>query len=251
MQEMEYKQLTLPKLNWEKAKSTDMFGELVVGPLEPGFGITLGNALRRVMLSSVEGCAVTSVVIKGVNNEFSSLEGVIEDTLHILLNIKGIVIKNKTGQPGNMTLSFKGEGVVRASDIKADDHLEIVNKDYILAHVANDGDLDIQFFVEMGRGYRAAQWPAGESLTKDGMIHLDAAFSPVTRIEYKVEKMRVGQAIDYDKLILSVNTNGAVAPKDIVYYATSVLRTQLEHFLSAPEIPFNEISKLEVDTEEN
>lgn len=248
---MEYKPLTLPKLSWEKSKSTNMFGELIVGPLEPGFGVTLGNALRRVMLSSVEGCAVTSVIIKGVNNEFSSLEGVIEDTLHILLNIKGLILKNKTGQPGKMSISIKGEGVARASDIKTDEHLEVINKDHILAHIAHDGELDIQFSVEMGRGYRSAQWPAGEPLTKDGMIHLDAAFSPVTRIEYEVEKTRVGQAIDYDKLIVRVTTNGAVAPQDVVYYSTSVLRTQLEHLLSAPEIPFNEISKLEVESEES
>jgi DNA-directed RNA polymerase subunit alpha len=150
-----------------------------------------------------------------------------------------------------MTISVKKESVVRASDIKTDEHLEIINKDHILAHIASDGEFEAEFFVEMGRGYCQAQWPAGEPLTKDGVIFLDASFSPVTRVEYKTEKTRVGQAIDYDKLILRIQTNGAVAPQDIVYYATSVLRTQFEHFLSAPEIPFNEISKLEVESEES
>lgn len=250
MNKMEYKPLTLPTLTWDKKKSTDTVGELVVQPLEPGFGITLGNALRRVMLASIEGAAVTSIIIKGVNNEFSVLDGVIEDTLHVMLNIKGIIVKNKTGKPGKMKLSLKGERVARAADIVADDHIEIVNKDHVIAHIARDGELEVEFFVEMGRGYQPAQWPAGQSLQADERIYIDAAFSPVTRVEYKVEKTRVGQAIDYDKLVMTVVTNGSVSPQDVIYYATSVLRTQLEHFLAAPEIPFNEISSLESKAEE-
>ncbi len=242
---MEYKPLTLPKLKWDTKKSTDTFGELIVQPLEPGFGITLGNALRRIILASIEGSSVTSVIIKGVNNECSVIEGVIEDVLNVVLNIKGIVIKNTTGKPGKMHLSLKGEGVARVSDIKADDHLELLNPDHVITHLAIDGELDIEFFVESGRGYQQAQWPLGEPLQKDGRIYIDAAFSPIRRVEYTIEKTRVGQAIDYDKLILSIHTDGSISPQDTIYYATSVLRTQLEHFLSASEIPFNEISKVE------
>ena len=243
---MEYRPLTLPKLEWETSKSSNTFGELVVSPLESGFGITLGNAIRRVLLSSVEGSAVTSVIIKGVNNEFSSLPGVIEDVLHILLNIKGIIVKNKTGMPGKMYLSAKGEGIVRVGSIKADEHLELVNQDNVIARLANDGELDIEFFVETGRGYQTAKWPLGEKLQADGRIFMDASFSPIRRVEYKIEKTRVGQAINYDKLILDVETNGTLAAQDAIYYATSVLRTQLEHFLAVPEIPFNEISKVSI-----
>lgn len=238
-----YKPLTFPKLSWNQTVSSPTYGELVVQPLEPGFGITLGNALRRVILSSVEGSAVTSVVIKDVNNEYSTVKGVTEDVLHILLNIKEIVIANKTGEPGKMSLSASGEGVVKVSDIKTDEHLELVNKDHVIAHLSADGQLDIEFFVETGRGYLAAQWPKGEALQEDGRIYIDAMFSPIKRVEYHIEKTRVGQAIDYDKLTLKIQTNGVIEPQEVVHYGTSVLRSQLEHFLSATEIPFNEISK--------
>lgn len=240
---MNYRPLILPKLSWNRQVSSDTHGELVVQPLEPGFGITLGNALRRVLLSTIEGSAVTSAVIKGVNNEFSTIKGVVEDTLQLVLNIKEIVIENSTGLPGKMHLHVKGPGVAKVGDIKSDEHLTLVNKDFVLAHLAADGDLEIEFFVETGRGFVAAQWPAGVSLQPDHRIYLDARFSPIKRVEYNVDKTRVGQKIDYDKLTLSIDTNGAVKPQDVVQYATSVLRTQLEHFLQATEIPFNEISK--------
>ncbi|MFH1831326.1 MAG: DNA-directed RNA polymerase subunit alpha [bacterium] len=243
-----YKPLISPSLSWEKKVSSPTYGELIVQPLEPGFGITLGNALRRVILSSVEGSAVTSVIIKGVNNEYSAIKGVTEDVLNVLLNIKEIVISNKTGESGKMRLSVKGEGVAKVADINADEHLELLNPEHILAHLATDGELEIEFFVETGRGYLAAQWPKGQALQADDRIYLDAMFSPIKRVEFHVEKTRVGQAIDYDKLTLKIQTNGVVEPKDVIHYGTSVLRTQFEHFLSAAEIPFNEISK-KVDEE--
>ena len=240
---MNYKPLIIPHLSWEQKVSSNTYGELIAQPLEPGFGITLGNALRRVILSSVEGSAVTAVVVKGVNNEFSTVKGVVEDTLHVLLNLKGIVIKNTTGQPGKMHLSKKGEGVVKVGDIKTDSHLEVVNKEHVIAHLAVDGDLDIEFFVESGRGFLPAQWPHGQALQKDDKIYLDAMFCPVKRVEYVIEQARVGERFDCDKLVLRVYTNGAISPQDVIHYGTSVLRTQLEHFLLATEIAFNEISQ--------
>ncbi len=244
---MEYQPLTIPKIEWNKKLSTSNFGELIAQPFEPGYGITLGNALRRVMLASIEGPAVTSVIIKGLqgqsaNNEFATLDGVTEDVLQILLNIKEIIIKNATGEPGKMTLHVKGEGAAKVADIKADDHLELVNADHVLAHIAPGGELEIEFFVENGRGYQRAQWPLGEKLQKDNRIFVDSMFSPVRRVEYHVEKTRVGKAIDYDKLTMRITTDGSVLPYDVLDYATSVIRTQLEHFLAAAEIPFNEIS---------
>lgn len=245
MQDKTYKSLTIPTLQWNQKKSSETMGELIVQPLEPGFGITIGNALRRVILSSIEGCAVTSVIINGVNNEFSSLKGVVEDVLHILLNIKEVVIKNNTGEPGKMHLRVNGKDKPSATvaDITADNHLELINKEHVIAHLAPDGELEIEFFVEMGRGYSPAQWPYGTSLQKDNRIYLDAKFSPIERVEFNVEKTRVGQAIDYDKLTMGIYTNGSIHPRDVIHYGTSVLRTQFEHFLSATEIPFNEISQ--------
>lgn len=239
---MNYKPLTLPSLSWNRKVSSDTFGELVVQPLEPGFGITLGNALRRAILASVEGAAVTSVIIKGVNNEFSTIKGVHEDTLNVLLNIKGLIVKNKTGQSGRMYLQLKGEGVATAGSITADEHLEVLNKNHVIATMGRDAELEIEFFVDTGRGYQVAQWPFGKSVQADNRIYIDAMFSPIKRVEYSIEKTRVGQEIDFDKLTMRIYTNGAINPQDVVHYATSVLRSQFEHFLEAKEIPFNEIS---------
>ncbi|MBA3751972.1 DNA-directed RNA polymerase subunit alpha [Candidatus Dependentiae bacterium] len=242
MSKKQYQPLTIPRLSWNKSSYSATYAEFVAQPLEPGFGITLGNALRRVLLGGVEGSAVTSVIIAGVNNEFSPLKGVVEDTMQVVLNIKELVVSNKTGEPGMMTLKIKGEHVAKASDIVADEHLEIINKDHIIAHVAESGVLDIQFYVESGRGYRPAQWPIGQALQEDERIHLDALFSPVVKVTFDVEKTRVGKEIDYDKLTVAVTTDGSESPSDVVHYSVSVLRTQLEHFLVTAEIPFNEIS---------
>ncbi len=252
MDNKEYKPLTIPRLGWNKKTLSDSFGELIAQPLEPGFGTTLGNALRRVLLGGVEGSAVTSIVIKGVNNEFSAVPGVVEDAMQLVLNIKEIVIRNKDGKPGKMHLKVKGEGVARVSDIKADSHLELVNKDHVIGHVAEGAELDIEFFVESGRGYQPSQWPKDKAYQKDGRIYLDAMFSPITKVLFHVEKTRVGDAIDYDKLTLNIHTDASEKPADVLHYAVSVLRTQLEHFLVSAEIPFNDISAVpeQGDTQE-
>lgn len=242
----EYQPLKIPRVTWNKETLNAMHGELVVQPLEAGFGLTLGNALRRVLLGGVEGAAVTSVIINGVNNEFSPLSGVIEDAMQLLLNIKQLVVKSKDGKPGTMRLRVQGEAIATAADIEADNNIIIVNKDHVLARVAEDGILDIEFFVNTGRGYQAAQWPLGTGLQPDGRIYLDAMFSPIRKVTFDVEKTRVGGEIDYDKLILTVHTDGSENPVDVVNYAVSVLRTQLEHFLTATEIPFNSMVKTEV-----
>ena len=238
----EYQALTIPYLQWEKKSLTKNFGELVAQPLEPGFGITLGNALRRVLLGAVEGAAVTSVIVKGVNNEFSTLPGIVEDVMQILLNIKEIVVRSKDGRPGKMKLQVTDEAVAKAGDIVCDENLEIVNASHIVAHVAPGGSIDIEFFVECGRGYQPAPWPIGQALQEDGRIYLDSMFSPVMKVLFDIEKTRVGQEIDYDKLILKIHTNGSEDPVSVLHYSVSVLRTQLEHFLLSSEIPFNDIS---------
>lgn len=244
MNKKEWQPLTIPRVMWNKQTLSATFGELVAEPLDPGFGMTLGNALRRVLLGSVEGSAVTAVTISGVNNEFSSLPGVVEDTMQVVLNIKDIVIHNKTGQPGTMRMRVEGESVATVAHIQADDHLELINKDHVIAHVAAGGVLDIEFTVESGRGYRVAKWPVGQAPHKDERIYLDAMFSPIKRVTFDVTKTRVGQDIDYDRLLLAVTTNGSAKPVDVIHYAVSVLRAQLEHFLTEVEIPFNEISAI-------
>jgi DNA-directed RNA polymerase subunit alpha len=245
-----YKSLTIPKLLWEANSLTNAYGELVAQPLEPGFGITIGNALRRILLGGVEGTAVTSFIIKGVNNEFAAVPGMVEDAMQIALNIKEIVIKSSTGLPGKMHLKKSGAGIATVADIIADEHLELVNKDHIIGHIALDGECDIQFFVENGRGYQQAQWPQDKAYQEDNRIYVDAMFSPIEKVMVDIEKVRVGQAIDYDKLTLRISTNGSINPLDALHYAVSVLRTQLEHFLTAAEIPFNSIAHAKVEVTE-
>jgi DNA-directed RNA polymerase subunit alpha len=249
MLQKNYQPLTLPTLSWEKKSLTENYAELVAQPLEPGFGITLGNAMRRAILSSVEGAAVTSITIDGVNNEFSSVDGVVEDVLQIVLNIKQIIIKNKTGLPGKMVLDFVGKGCVKVKDIKPDAHLELVNKDQVIANLSEKSSLKITFFVDNGRGYVPAQWPTDVSLQPDGRIYLDAMFSPIKNVAFEVSKTRVGQDMDYDKLVMNVETDGTVSPSEVISYAASVLRSQLELFLTCEEIPFGEISKIGADVE--
>ena len=251
MDKKTYRPLTIPKLGWDSKTLTASFGQLTAQPLEPGFGITLGNALRRILLGGIEGSAVTAVIIKGVNNEFSVLPGVVEDAMQVILNIKEIVVCNKTGQPGKMRLLVQGEAAATVGDIVADEHLELLNKEHVIAQVAAGGSLDIEFYVETGRGYQPAQWPIGQALQSDNRIYLDAMFSPVLKVAYDVQKTRVGGTIDYDKLVLSVFTDGTETPVDVVNYAVSVLRTQLEHFLTSTEIPFNEISAVDIESVED
>ena len=245
MSKRDYQPLTIPQLSWDKKTISEGYGELVAQPLEPGFGITLGNALRRTLLGGIEGAAVTSVIIKGVNNEFAVVPGVVEDTMQLCLNIKQLIVKSIDGKPGKMRLNIEGKKstVVTAAAIVTDDNLEVINKDFVLAHLATDTFLDISFDVEVGRGYRPAQWPEGKTLQDDDRIYLDAMFSPVRKVSFDIEKARVGKEIDYDKLILRVETDKSENPVDVVHYAVSVLRTQLEYFLESSEIPFNEISK--------
>jgi len=243
MSKRTYQPLTIPNLEWKKDTLTQQYGEFVAQPLEPGFGITIGNALRRILLGGLEGSAVTSVIIQGTNNEFSSLQGVNEDTMQIILNCKEIRVRNETGEPGTMRLSFQQDGEARAEHIETDDHLTVLNPELTIAHVAEGSSLDIEFFVEPGRGYQPAQWPEGVSLQEDDRIYLDASFSPVKNVTFGVDKTRVGKDIDYDYLTLKMETDGSFTPPEALHYAVSVLRTQLEHFLLDPEIPFNEISE--------
>ncbi len=245
----EYKPLTIPKLVWDKKTLNDKYGELTAGPLEPGFGHTLGNALRRVILGVVEGAAVTSVIIKNVNNEFTAIEGVIEDAMQLVLNIKEIVVRNRTGTPGKMKLHVSGEKIVTVADIVADDHIEVINKDHVIAHVAVGGELEIEFFVENGRGYQQAKWPLDKAFQEDGRIYLDAMFSPIRKVVFDIKKTRVGKDIDYDQMILQIHTDGSENPFDVVHYSVSILRTQLEHFLTSTEIPFNDISQVPEEEE--
>ena len=176
MSKKKYQPLTIPRLSWNKETLSHTYAELVAQPLEPGFGITLGNALRRVLLGGVEGSAVTSVVIAGLTMNLHRCRALWKIRCSLCLILSSWWCRNKTGEPGKMTLKVKGEATATAGDITADEHLEIVNKDHVLAHVADGGLLDVEFFVESGRGYQPAKWPIGQALQEDNRIYLDATF---------------------------------------------------------------------------
>lgn len=207
-------------------------------PFERGFGHTLGNALRRILLSSLPGHAATEVSIEGVLHEYSTLDGMREDIVDLLLNLKGVVLKLHNRSEAMLTLSKSGEGVVTAADIEGGHDVEIINPDHVIAHLAPGGKLDMQIKVEQGRGYVPgnARPLSAESKTI-GRIMLDASFSPVRRVSYLVESARVEQRTDLDRLVIDIETNGAVDPEEAIRYAARVLMDQLSVFADLEGTP--------------
>jgi len=204
---------------------------VVMEPFERGFGHTLGNALRRILLSSLPGYAPTEVQIENVLHEYSTLDGVREDVVDILLNLKGIVFKLHNRTEASLKLSKNGEGVVTARDIETTHDVEIINPDHVIAHLAPGGKLEMHLKVEQGRGYVPGNMrPAHAEAKVIGRILLDASFSPVRRVSYQVEAARVEQRTDLDRLVMDIETNGAVDPQEAVRFAAGVLRDQLEAF---------------------
>jgi DNA-directed RNA polymerase subunit alpha len=215
---------------------------VVMEPFERGYGHTLGNALRRILLSSLPGAAVTEVSIEGVLHEYSTLDGVREDVVDILLNLKGVVFKLQNRNEVQLTLTRDGEGVVKAGDIELPHDVEIINPDHVIAHVAPGGKLNVTLTVETGRGYVPANTrPQDKESKAIGRILLDASYSPVRRVSYAVESARVEQRTDLDKLIIDIETSGAVDPEESIRHSARLLMEQLSAFAdlegtpSAPE----------------
>jgi DNA-directed RNA polymerase subunit alpha len=231
---------------------------LVAEPLERGFGVTLGNSLRRVLLSSLQGAAVTAIQIDGVVHEFSSMEGVREDVVDIVLNIKQLALRMHAEGPKRMTLRATGPGAVKAGQIDAPSDIEILNKDHVLLTLDEGASVRIEFTVQNGKGYVPSERNRPED-APIGLIAVDALYSPVKRVAYRVEPTRQGQSLDYDKLIMEVETNGAVSPVDAVAYAARILQDQLQVFITfdepkkkldgeaKPELPFNPALLKKVD----
>jgi len=205
--------------------------KVVLEPLERGFGHTLGNALRRILLSTMPGCAVVEAEIDGILHEYSALEGVQEDVIEILLNLKGLAIRMHTRDEATLRLHKKGPGQVLASDIELDHDVEIVNRDYVIANLTKDGDINMSIKVARGRGYQPAIRGAEEEDPPIGRLQLDASFSPVSRVSYAVESARVDQRTDLDKLVIHVETNGTIDPEEAIRHAATILQSQLTHFI--------------------
>lgn len=222
------------RLECELETLTSTYGKFIAEPLERGFGITLGNSLRRVLLSALEGAAVTSVRIPGVLHEFSSIPGVHEDVTDILLNIRQLRVKLYGDQPKLLSLKASGEGKVTAAQIAPDPNVEILSPELYIATLEKDGKLELELEVRRGRGYIPAERNKREGMPVDA-IPVDAAFSPVRRVNFQVEDTRVGQATDYNRLILEVWTDGSVLPQDAVASAAKILKEHLNVFLGIEE----------------
>jgi len=221
-----------PRLVGVQAQS-DHQARVVLEPLERGFGHTLGNALRRILLSSMPGSAVVEVEIEGVLHEYTTIEGVQEDVVDILLSLKQLAIRMHTRDEATLTLAKKGPGAVTAGDIQLDHDVEIVNKDLVIAHLNSAGSLNMKLKIKRGRGYQ----PSSQRMTFEeesrpiGRLQLDASFSPVRRVTYTVESARVEQRTDLDKLILEIETNGTIDPEEAIRRAATILSEQLAAFV--------------------
>lgn len=207
---------------------------VVAEPLERGFGLTLGNALRRVLMSSLQGAAVTSVQIDNVLHEFSSVAGVGEDVTDIVLNLKGVALQMEVEGPKRLTVSAKGPAVVTAGDISESAGIEVLNKDHVLCHLDDGAELYMELTVNTGKGYVSADKNKPED-SPIGLIPIDAIYSPVKRVSYDVQPTREGQVLDYDKLTMKLETDGSVTPDDAVAYAARILQDQLSIFVNFEE----------------
>jgi DNA-directed RNA polymerase subunit alpha len=215
---------------------TETYGRFSAQPFERGYGITIGNALRRILLSSIKGAAITAVRIQGVLHEFSSIPGIVEDVTDIILNLKSIPLKLKGDEPKTMTLKVDGPAEVKASDVVYDSDIEILNKDIHIAALDQDGKLDIEMIVENNRGYISADQNFDESLSVD-YIPLDSSHSPVRKVNYRIDSARVGKRIDYENLNLEIWTTGAVSPSEALAQASKILRDHLVIFLNIVDEP--------------
>jgi len=235
--------LELPsRVECDRHSLTDNFGEFHVEPFERGFGHTVANSLRRVLLSSLEGSAVTKIKFHGVQHEYSSVPGMVEDVTDLVLNIKGLIVKNHSDQPRVIRIERHKKGVVRASDIVTDEAVEIIEPEHHLCTLTEDIDFHLEMTVENGRGYR----PAAEGHTEDleiGAIPVDAIFSPVRRVEYRILETRVGQRTNYDKLVLKIWTNGVIGPEMSLVESAKIMRKHLnpfvQYFEPGPGLPIS------------
>lgn len=228
--------LELPSLiAAERSTLTATYGKFVAEPFERGFGVTVGNSLRRILLSSLEGSAVTQIKVHGAQHEFSSLPGVIEDVTDIVLNVKSIVVKNHSDQTRVLRIEKNQKGLITGADVKTDDQVDVINKDVVIATLSEDVPFLLEMVVENGRGYVPAteHTPQAQEI---GIIPVDAAFSPVVRVRYEVEETRVGQKTNYDRLTIEIWTNGSVTPEMALVESAKILRKHLNPFVQYSEL---------------
>lgn len=234
---IKWRDFQLPKrLECDESTYTENYGKFSAAPFEKGYGITLGNSLRRVLLSSIEGSAVTSVKIAGVEHEFSAIPGVLEDVTEIILNLKTLVINSHSKIPKTIYIKKNSKGEIKAKDLECDETIEVINPDLLIATLTKDTKFQAEMEVSRGRGYVPAELNKKEGKTV-GVIPIDAIFTPIKKVNFSVENTRVGQRTDYDKLILEMWTNGSITPKDALLYASNILQRHLDIFVNFGQLP--------------
>ncbi len=232
---MKWKPLTMPKevVN-DQSSTTENMSRFIVEPLERGYGVTLGNSLRRVLLSSIQGAAVTAIRVKGALHEFATIPGVYEDVTHIVLNVKSIIVRFHAEEMKTVRLKAKSVGKLTAGMIEADGDVEILNPDQHICELTEPIDFEMELDIEPGRGYHIADMNKRPDAPVNS-VFIDSLFSPVTKVSYFVENTRVGQKTDYDRLILEIHTNGAITPEDALSYGAKLLKDHLQLFIHLDE----------------
>ncbi len=247
---IKWRDFQLPKrLECDESTYTNTYGRFSAAPFERGYGVTLGNSLRRVLLSSIEGSAVTNIKIVGVNHEFSTIPGVLEDVTEIILNIKSLIINSHSKIPKTIYIKKSTKSEIKAKDIEADDTIEIINPELHIATLTKDSKFEMEMEVAKGRGYVSAELNKREELPI-GVIPIDSIFSPVKKVSFYAENTRVGHRTDYDKLVLDIFTNGAISPKDALLYASNILQRHLDIFVSFGQLPEEEEAEPEMTKDE-
>ena len=238
-----WKNFEMPKrLVCEESSYTDTYGKFIAEPFERGYGMTIGNSLRRVLLSGIEGAAITSIKIDGILHEFTSVPSVIEDVSEIVLNIKKLILRSRTKNPKTLFINVEKKGEVKASDITTDETIDILNPDLHIATLTKNTKFNMEMEVGRGRGYVPAEKNKKEEQSI-GIIAVDSIFTPITKINFHVENTRIGQMTDYDKLILEIWTNGSIAPKDALLHASHILQRHLDPFVNLGKLPEEEDKK--------
>lgn len=242
--------IEIEKPRVERLESDENYGRYEISPLERGYGTTLGNSLRRILLSSLPGAALTSVKVEGVKHEFSSIPGVVEDMTDLILNLKEVVVKFSGEEKATIRIEAEGEGEITAGDFITSGDVQIINKDHHIATLSEEGRLMLEATVEKGRGYHTAEENKDNFEKVIGLIPIDSSFSPIERANFNIENTRVGQVTDYDRLVLEVKTNGSVHPDDAISLAAKIMVEHLELFINlTDEIEDVEIM-VEVEEEE-
>jgi DNA-directed RNA polymerase subunit alpha len=235
-----WKNFEMPKrIECDESSITDTYTKFIAEPFESGYGTTIGNSLRRILLSGIEGAAITSIKIDGVQHEFSTIPNVMEDVPLIVLNIKKLILRSRTKNPKTLFISAEKKGAVKASDIQTDETIDVLNPDLHIATLTKKSKFNMELEVGRGRGYVPSEKNKKENQAI-GIISIDSIFTPVTKVNFHVENTRIGQITDYDKLIIEVWTNGSITPKDALLYASNILQRHLDPFVGFGKLPEEE-----------